>query len=343
MSAKSNARSPRAAIFGCAGLSLSEDERRFFAEADPFGFILFARNVETPEQVRALTASLRESIGRPDAPVLIDQEGGRVRRLRPPHWRDAPAMRPFGDLYGRDAEAGRRALELNIALMSAELLSLGVDADCAPVLDVPVAGAHDIIGDRAFSRDPQVVGELGRVVNDAFLANGVHPVIKHIPGHGRATADSHQDLPVVDAPLAELEATDFAPFRMVRDAPFAMTAHIVYTAIDATRPATTSPVVVQEIIRQGIGFDGLLMTDDLSMKALKGPFAERARESLAAGCDLVLHCNGDMAEMRAVLEGCRDMDDAAMTRWARAQTLRAAHAPVLDTAAAEDDLRHLLS
>lgn len=342
MSARSSARPPRAAIFGCAGPVLSEDEKRFFAETDPFGFILFARNVETPEQIRALTTGLREAVGRPDAPILIDQEGGRVRRLRPPTWREAPAMRPFGDLYGRDPKAAYRALDLNIALMAAELLGLGIDADCAPVLDVPIPGAHDIIGDRAFASDPVVVGALGRRVNDAFLANGVHPVIKHIPGHGRAMADSHQDLPVVETSLAELEAADFQPFRMVRDAPFAMTAHIVYTAIDAARPATTSAVVVKDIIRDAIGFDGLLMTDDLSMKALKGPFEDRARGSLAAGCDLVLHCNGDMAEMQAVALGCRPMDDRALSRWADALDRRASRPPEIDTKAAEDELRRLL-
>ncbi len=338
-----NARPPLAAIFGCRGLSLSDEERRFFAESDPFGFILFARNVDTPDQVRALCAALREAVGRDDAPILIDQEGGRVRRLRPPTWRDAPAMRPFGDLFARDAEAGRRALALNIALMADELRGLGVDADCAPVLDVPIAGAHDIIGDRAFSDDPRVVGTLGKVVVDTFLAHGVHPVVKHVPGHGRAMADSHEALPVVEASRADLEANDFEPFRMLRDAPFGMTAHIVYTAFDAARPATTSPTVIGEIIRGAIGFDGLLMTDDLSMKALKGPFADRARESLEAGCDLVLHCNGEMSEMTAVAAGCGPLDDAAQSRWARALDMRNPAPPPLATTAAERDLRRLLT
>lgn len=321
---------------------VSAEERRFFAEADPFGFILFARNIESPDQVRGLTAALRDAVGR-DAPILIDQEGGRVRRLRPPTWRDAPAMRPFGDLYARDPEAAERALRLNTLLMAAELRGLGVDVDCAPVLDVPVAGAHDIIGDRAFSLDPVVVARLGRVVADAFLEGGVYPVIKHIPGHGRALADSHFDLPVVDAALADLRDRDFVPFKALADAPFAMTAHIVYTALDAARPATTSPVLVADIIRGELGFSGLLMTDDLSMKALAGRFEDRAWASLEAGCDLLLHCNGDMAEMRAVMAGCRPLDAAGVARWERVRGLRAATPPDLDLAGAEADLARLLA
>jgi beta-N-acetylhexosaminidase len=344
LSASDSARPPRAVIFGCAGPVLTEAERCFFAETDPFGFILFARNIETPEQVRALTTALRACTGRAETPILIDQEGGRVRRLRPPEWREAPAMRPFGTLFARDPDAGRRALALNIGLMADELAGLGIDADCAPVLDVPVAGAHDIIGDRAFAAEAGPVAALGRVVVETFLAHGVFPVIKHIPGHGRAMADSHESLPVVEASRDALEDTDFPPFRALRDAPFAMTAHIVYTALDAARPATLSPVVVGEVIRGALGFDGLLMTDDLSMKALTGPFDARARESLAAGCDLVLHCNGDMAEMRATAAGCRPLDTAASERWERARARKAAAPRRLpDAAAAEVDLRGLLA
>lgn len=320
---------------------MSEEERRFFTASDPLGFILFARNIESPDQVRALTAALRDTVGR-DAPILIDQEGGRVRRLRPPLWRDAPAMLPFGVLHARDPDAAVRALRLNIGLMAAELRGLGVDVDCAPVLDVPAPGAHDIIGDRAFSDDPAVVAALGRVVMDAFLENGVYPVIKHIPGHGRAMADSHFDLPVVDASKAELESRDFVPFRALADAPFAMTAHIVYTALDAARPATTSAAVIDGVIRGALGYDGLLMTDDLSMKALTGRFEDRASDSLEAGCDLVLHCNGIMDEMRAVVAGCRPLDDAAQVRWARVQTQRSATPPVLVVAEAEAELARLL-
>ncbi|MGC2854074.1 beta-N-acetylhexosaminidase [Novispirillum sp. DQ9] len=337
-----NGRQPGAAILGCAGPALSAEERRFFADADPFGFILFARNIESPDQLRALTASLRDTVGR-EAPILIDQEGGRVRRLRPPTWRDAPAMRPFGDLHAADPEAAARALRLNVLLMALELRGLGVDVDCAPVLDVPVAGAHDIIGDRAFSLDPAVVATLGRVVADAFLEGGVYPVIKHIPGHGRAMADSHFDLPVVDAPLDDLRARDFVPFKALGDAPFAMTAHIVYTALDAARPATTSPTVIDGIIRGELGFSGLLMTDDLSMKALTGRFEDRASASLEAGCDLVLHCNGDMAEMTAVMAGCRPLDAAGAARWERVRGLRAAVPPEIDFAQAEAELARLLT
>lgn len=335
-------RLPGAAILGCAGPTVSAEERRFFSEADPFGFILFARNIETPDQVRALTAALRDTVGR-DAPILIDQEGGRVRRLRPPVWRDAPAMRPFGDLHARDPEAAVRALRLNTLLMAAELRGLGVDVDCAPVLDVPVAGAHDIIGDRALSLDPAVVAKLGRVVADAFMEGGVYPVVKHIPGHGRAMADSHYDLPVVDAPLEALRQRDFPPFVALADVPFAMTAHIVYTALDAARPATTSSAIIADVIRGELGFSGLLMTDDLSMKALTGRFEDRARASLDAGCDLLLHCNGDMAEMRAVMAGCRPLDAAGAERWERVQGLRAATPPDLDLAEAEADLARLLA
>lgn len=316
---------PRAVIFGCSSLTLSEAERQFFAETDPFGFILFSRNVETPEQVRALTHALRESVGRADAPILIDQEGGRVRRLHPPQWFDAPPMRPFGDLYAKNPDEARRSLATTIAAIAADLVDLGIDVDCAPVLDVPIDGAHDIIGDRAFSSDPAVIADLGRVVVEAFLKAGVYPVIKHIPGHGRALLDSHLDLPLVTTPLEALKDSDFAPFVALRDAPFAMTAHIIYEALDAERPATLSPRVIDDVIRGHIGFDGLLMTDDLSMKALVGPFEDRARLSLEAGCDLVLHCNGDMAEMQAVAAGTRPLDDHGQRRWHAAQALRRKH------------------
>jgi beta-N-acetylhexosaminidase len=323
---------PRAVILGCAGTELSDQEKQFFQDADPFGFILFGRNVESPQQLRALTASLRDCVGRA-APILIDQEGGRVRRLRPPHWREAPPMRPFGVWFEQAPDAAAAALRQNIHLMADELRSLGIDVDCAPVMDVPVSGAHDIIGDRAFSTTPKVVGALGKAVCDAFLERGVYPVIKHIPGHGRATEDSHKDLPVVKEGLDALVKTDFEPFLSVKDAPFAMTAHIVYSALDSKRPATLSPVVIDKIIRHHIGFDGLLMTDDLSMKALKGDFTDLAQQSIAAGCDLVLHCNGDMAEMQAVIEGCGPLSDRAMVRWLRAQMARNASPEPLPTEA----------
>jgi beta-N-acetylhexosaminidase len=328
---------PLAAILGCAGTELSDEEKRFFAESNPFGFILFGRNVDTPDQLRALTASLRDCVSR-DAPILIDQEGGRVRRLRPPHWRDAPPMRPFGDWYHAQPTEAEQALRLNINLMADELRGLGITVDCAPVMDVPVMGAHDIIGDRAFSSDPQVVGALGKVVCDSFLERGIYPVIKHIPGHGRATEDSHLDLPVVQESVEVLTQADFLPFLAVKDAPFAMTAHIVYTALDDARPATLSPVVIKQIIRGHMGFEGLLMTDDLSMKALKGDFTDLAQQSLAAGCDLVLHCNGDMDEMQAVVQGTGLLSDRGMVRWLRAQ-VACQQTPEPLAADAEEQLR----
>jgi beta-N-acetylhexosaminidase len=312
---------PAAVIFGCAGTTLGAAEKRFFAQTDPLGFILFARNVEDPDQVRALVRDLRDSVGR-YAPVLIDQEGGRVQRLKPPHWRKRPPMGVFVPMAERDIALGRRATRLNARLIAAELAELGIDVDCAPLLDLPVPGAHDIIGDRAFGTDPMMIADLGRAVCEGMLDGGVIPVIKHIPGHGRALVDSHLDLPVVETDLATLEATDFAPFRSLRDAPWAMTAHVVYKAIDALRPATTSPVVVQKIIREAIGCEAVLLSDDLSMKALKGDFADRTRATLDAGCDVALHCNGEMDEMTAIASVLRPLTEAALERLARADSMR---------------------
>jgi len=332
---------PLAAILGCAGPHLTDEERALFSANDPLGFILFRRNVDTPAQVAALVAEMRALVGRPDAPVLIDQEGGRVCRLSPPHWRAAPPQGVFEPLYQHDPTLAREAVRLNVRLIAAELVALGIDVDCLPLLDVPVADGHDIIGDRAYGPDPATVADLGRVCADALAESGVLPVIKHLPGHGRARADSHHALPVVDTPRATLEATDFAPFRALADAPLGMTAHVVYTAIDPDLPATLSPAVIGEVIREHIGFDGLLLTDDLSMKALNGDFAARARHSLDAGCDIVLHCNGDLTEMRAVLEGCRPMDAAALARWERARAARRSPAP-FDATTAENRLREIL-
>ncbi|MBM3564635.1 MAG: beta-N-acetylhexosaminidase [Alphaproteobacteria bacterium] len=334
---------PRAAVFGLAGVALTADERAFFRDADPLGFILFARNVETPDQVRALVAGLRAAVGRADAPVLIDQEGGRVARLRPPHWRAAPPAKVFGDLYARKPEAAREATRLNHRLLAAELDALGITVDCAPVLDVPVAGAHDVIGDRAFSRDPAVVADLGRAACEGLLAGGVLPVVKHVPGHGRARADSHKELPAVDAPLADLRASDFAPFRMLRDAPWAMTAHVLYQSLDPGRPATQSPTVVGGTIRGEIGFDGVLVSDDIGMNALSGGFRDRAEASLRAGCDVVLHCSGEMAEMRAAAEGTGPLSPDAARRVARAEALRARKIEPLAVAEASARLESLLA
>ena len=333
---------PAAAILGCSGLTLTDEERRFFQAVNPLGFILFARNVDTPDQVRALVASLRETVGRADAPVLIDQEGGRVQRLRPPHWRKAPAGEPFARLAARNLDGAREALRLNYRLIGRELVELGIDVDCAPVLDVPVPGAHDVIGDRAFGHSPDMVAALGRAVCDGLLDEGVLPVIKHIPGHGRSMVDSHLDLPVVEASRAELEAQDFPPFRALADAPWAMTAHVVYKSIDDRAPATTSVRVIGEIIRGIIGFRGVLISDDLSMKALGGRFEDRTTASLDAGCDLVLHCNGDMAEMRAVAAAVRPLTEAAQERLAVAARQKRTPGP-LDVAATVNRVDGLLA
>jgi beta-N-acetylhexosaminidase len=289
----------RAAIYGCEGLTLTEAERRFFREAEPWGFILFARNVSTPEQVKRLTDELCSVAGRV-VPVLIDQEGGRVARLKPPHWRAYPAGRRYGELYARSPELGIEAARIGGRLIASELHALGIYVDCLPVLDVPVPSAHDVIGDRAYGETPEPVIALGRAAAQGLVGGGVLPIIKHIPGHGRAGVDSHLSLPVVDTDAATLARTDFAPFKALADMPLAMTAHVVYTAIDAAAPATTSPTVIKNIIRGVIGFDGLLMSDDVSMQALDGTLAERTRASLKAGCDLALHCNGKMDEMQAV-------------------------------------------
>lgn len=303
-----------AAIFGLEGLGLTADERAFFQEVDPWGYILFARNCETPDQIRALTDSLRELSGRELLPILIDQEGGRVRRLRPPHWREAPPAKTFADAFAQDQTAATRACFMNARLMGAELAALGITVDCAPVLDWPQIGAHDIIGDRAHGADLESITVLGRAVMDGLLASGVLPIVKHIPGHGRALADSHEDLPVVDASKAALEATDFAPFKELNDAPMAMTAHVVYTALDASAPATTSTTVINDVIRGHMGFDGLLMSDDLSMKALDGTYAARTAAALKAGCDMILHCNGKMDEMQPIAAATPVLDGKALDR-----------------------------
>jgi beta-N-acetylhexosaminidase len=307
-----------AAIFGCSGLTLSAEERAFFRDVRPWGFILFKRNVESPDQVRALVDSLRACVDRPSAPVLIDQEGGRVQRLGPPHWRRYPPGRAYGDLAANDPLMRRDITRLGARLLAHDLAALGINVDCVPVLDVPQPGAHDVIGDRAYGDTPQEVAALGRAAAEGLIAGGVLPVIKHIPGHGRAHADSHLALPVVDAGLDELDARDFAPFKVLSDMPMAMTAHVVYTAIDPRRPATTSRKAIREVIRGTIGFDGVLMTDDLSMKALSGDFTQRARAALAAGCDVILHCNGDMAEMKAAAAGTKSLAGRAKARAATA-------------------------
>jgi len=330
-----------AAIFGCTGLVLSSTERAFYAAVRPSGFILFGRNIQSPGQVKDLVADMRASAGSPEAPVLIDQEGGRVARLRPPHWRHPPPGAVFGSLYAQDPAAAVEACRLNARLIAHELHAMGIDVDCAPVLDMPQPGSHDIVGDRALARDPATIAVLARAWCEGFQAGGVAPVIKHIPGHGRARADSHESLPIVEASRAELEADDFPPFAALADQPWAMTAHVLYTALDKTECATNSKPIIAEIIRGAIGFDGALMSDDLSMKALKGSFEERARKCLAAGCDIALHCNGDRAEMEAVAKGAGPLVGKSLARYRAALV----HRPVesFDPAAALARLAGLLA
>ena len=313
---------PGAVVFGCARASVTPEEKVFFRDANPLGFILFARNCETPDQVTALIADLRDTVGRADAPVLIDQEGGRVARLRPPHWRDMPAASRFADLATRNPEAAEEAVYLNNRLTAEELRRLGITVDCTPVLDLPQPDADPIIGDRAFGNTPEQVVRLAEMVCKGMLDGGVAPVIKHVPGHGRATVDSHEALPIVGTDAETLETHDFAPFAALSAMPWAMTAHVVYQAFDRDAPATLSKKVVEEVIRRHIGFDGLLVSDDLSMKALGGDFRLRAERGLAAGCDLVLHCNGEVDEMAAVMEGCRPMTEKAQARFAEAERMR---------------------
>ncbi len=300
----------RAVILGCEGLRLSDAERSFFADVEPWGFILFGRNIESPAQIRALTDGMRDLTGR-DVPIFIDQEGGRVARLKAPFWRTYPPAQRYGALPLKD---GLEATRLASRLIALELLALGINADCLPVLDVPVEGASNVIGDRAYSTSPEPVAVLGRAAAEGLLEGGVLPVIKHIPGHGRAGVDSHLSLPVVSASATELLERDFRPFQAMADMPMAMTAHVVYEAIDAEAPATTSRKVITDIIRGVIGFDGLLMSDDLSMQALTGSIRERARASLKAGCDVVLHCNGRIDEMEAVIAEAHVLAGDALDR-----------------------------
>ena len=325
-----------AVIFGCRGPELGAGERGFFAEVAPWGFILFGRNIESPEQLRRLTASLREAVGR-DAPVLIDQEGGRVARLRGPDWREwAPALEECARLPGREMRA--RAMYLRYRLIAGELRDVGIDVNCAPVLDLLRAETHGVIANRSYGTDPAEVAAIGRAVADGLMAGGVAPVMKHVPGHGRATADSHEGLPRVRASRAEL-AADFAPFRALADLPMAMSAHVVFEDIDAGRPGTLSPAVVA-VVRGEIGFDGLLMTDDLSMRALSGPMGARAAAALAAGCGMVLHCNGEMAEMAAVAAAVPALAGQAAARAERALAARGGRA-VGDAAALEAEFARL--
>ncbi len=330
-----------AAIYGCSGHRLTEDEKAFFAEVRPWGFIVFRRNVDSPEQMRALTDEMRDCVGDADTPVLIDQEGGRVQRMGPPHWAKYPPAAAFLEAADGLLRA-RELVRLGARLMAHDLKSVGVNVDCAPVLDVPVQGAHDTSGARADARAPATGARLGRAAAEGLLSGGVLPVIKHMPGHGRAFADTHKELPTVHADLATLDGWDFAPFRALSDMPIGMTAHIVFTAIDRKHPATQSKKAIR-MIRERLGFGGLLLSDDLVMNALSGTLTERAETSLKAGCDLVVHWNGDMAEMRQVAEGVGKLKGKAAKR-AEAALARIVREPEpLDVFAARDRFDALMA
>ena len=325
-----------AAILGCAGPRLSDDERRFFADARPWGFILFSRNVETPDQVRALTDELRGAVGR-NAPILIDQEGGRVQRLRPPHWRLWPP--PLEQTRAAGSRA-KRAMFLRFRIIAEELAALGIDVDCAPLADIADADTHPFLRNRCYGEDAATVIEVGRAAAQGLAAGGVMPVLKHAPGHGRARTDSHNEAPKVSDSAEALRARDFAAFRALADLPMAMTGHVVFDAFDGERPATVSPTMIG-LIRDEIGFDGLLMTDDISMDALPGGLAERCAASLSAGCDAVLHCNGVMAEMETVASVAGSMSGRSAERAERALAGRPSSDGV-DIASAEAELEALL-
>src|ERR1700733_4765068 len=333
--------STRAFITGVSGTELSAAEREFMRSERPWGFILFKRNVETPAQVSLLVRQLRESINDPEAPVLIDQEGGRVQRFGPPHWPVYPPGAVFGALYDIDPGLGLSAARLCARLIAADLFETGVSVDCLPLADLPVAGADAVIGNRAYGTEPRKVAAIARAVTEGLQRGGILPVLKHIPGHGRATADTHFRLPVVDTPKAELERTDFAAFQPLADLPMAMTAHVVFSALDPAHPATTSATIIEQVIRGVIGFQGLLMSDDVSMNALAGSIAERTRAIVSAGCDMVLHCNGNLDEMREVAAETPELSGKALRRAAMALAARKPPQP-FDRLAARADLDGLI-
>jgi beta-N-acetylhexosaminidase len=331
----------RAFITGVSGTELSAAEREFIRAERPWGFILFKRNIATPAQVISLVRELRLTVGDSDAPVLIDQEGGRVQRLGPPHWPAYPAGAIFGALYDVEPALGLSAARLSARLIAADLGDLGVSVDCLPLADVPVAGADAVIGDRAYGTEPSKVAAIARAVTEGLEQGGILPVLKHIPGHGRATADSHLRLPRVDTPKIELERTDFAAFRPLADLPMAMTAHVVFSALDPAQPATTSATIISQVIRGVIGFQGLLMSDDVSMNALAGSIAERTRAIFAAGCDVVLHCNGKLDEMREVAAETPELSGKPLERAKRALASRRAP-QAFDRGAARAELDALI-
>jgi beta-N-acetylhexosaminidase len=331
----------RAFISGLSGPALTADERAFLREARPWGLILFKRNLKDEAQVARLVQDVRDAIGDAETPVLVDQEGGRVQRLGPPHWPAYPAGAAYGALYQRDKARGLRAAWLGARLIAADLKPLGIDVDCLPLADVPVRAADQVIGDRAYGETPDQVAAVAAAVAEGLLDGGVLPVLKHLPGHGRANADSHLSLPVVRASKTELQATDFAAFRPLSGLPLGMTAHVVFTAFDPVLPVTTSATMIREVIRGFIGFDGFLMGDDVSMGALSGSIGERSRASLAAGCDLILHCNGKLDEMQAVAAQAPVLVGEPARRAAAALTLRREPKPI-DLAAARREFDDLM-
>ena len=331
----------KAFITGVAGTTPNAAERAFIEAARPWGFILFKRNIETPQQVASLVAELKKCGGRSDVPVLIDQEGGRVQRLGPPHWPAYPPGAVFGKLYDVDRALGLLAARSSARLIAADLWELGINVDCLPLADVPVAGADAVIGDRAYGTEPGKVAAIARAVTEGLGEGGILPVLKHIPGHGRATTDSHLRLPTVDTPKNELERTDFAAFRPLAGLPMAMTAHVVFSALDPVHPATTSATIINQVIRGVIGFQGLLMSDDVSMNALSGSIAERTRGAFLAGCDTVLHCNGNLAEMREVAAETPELSGKALQRASRALASRGAPQP-FDKALARAELEAMM-
>jgi len=311
-----------AVVFGCAGPELGDREAGFFRDANPAGFILFGRNCVDPHQVARLVDDLRNAVQRAEAPILIDQEGGRVARLKPPHWPAYPAARSFGDLVRTDRAVALEAVRLNSLLIGLDLISLGITVNCAPTIDVSIEGAHEMIGTRAYGSDPQLVTEMGRAVCDGLLDANVMPVIKHLPGYGRAMVDSHLALPIISETIEELDRSDFVPFKALSHLPWGMTAHALIKAVDSEHPATLSSKVIDQIVRQRIGFKGILITDDLSMNALTGAVADRVAGSLAAGCDLALHCNGNLAEMESIAPVARSAPRRLIDAMASAEQKR---------------------
>jgi beta-N-acetylhexosaminidase len=332
----------KAFITGLSGPALTSAERDFIRAERPWGFILFRRNIETPEQVTALTSEVRNVLGEADAPILVDQEGGRVQRFRPPHWPLYPAGASFGQLYAMNPALGLKAARLSARLIADDLAQVGVTVDCLPLADVPIPGANDVIGDRAYGHDPKTVAAVARAVTEGLQEGGILPILKHIPGHGRAMADSHLSLPVVDTPKNELESIDFAAFQPLADLPMAMTAHVVFSAYDPAQPATTSATMIDGVIRGLIGFQGLLMSDDVGMHALAGSIAERSRALLAAGCDMVLHCSGELDEMHQVARETPELSGKALQRAKAALASRKPPAKPFDRAAAREELDGLI-